>query len=64
MELNATLDSFSPDSENAERLNQSLGDLNQTLRNLEAITRTLSQKPNSIIFAPPVTNDPVPQRKP
>jgi len=62
-ELNATLDAFSPDSQNADSISRSLSDLNQTLRNLESLTRTLSAKPNSIIFAPPVTVDPVPQRK-
>lgn len=61
-ELNATLDSVSPDSPAGDRLNRTLGDLNQTLRNLESLTRTLSDKPNTLIFSPPVSEDPVPQQ--
>jgi len=61
-EINATLDSISPDSPVGDRLNRTLGDLNQTLRNLESLTRTLSDKPNTLIFSPPVSEDPVPQQ--
>lgn len=61
-ELNATLDSISPDSPAGERLNRTLGDLNRTVRNLESLTRKLSDKPNTLIFSPPVTEDPVPQQ--
>ncbi|UCG72823.1 MAG: intermembrane transport protein PqiB [Chromatiales bacterium] len=61
-EINTTLDSISPDSPAGDRLNRTLGDLNQTLRNLESLTRTLSDKPNTLIFSPPVSEDPVPQQ--
>lgn len=61
-ELNATLDSISPDSPAGERLNRTLGDLSQAVRNLESLTRTLSDKPNTLIFSPPVSEDPVPQQ--
>lgn len=60
--LNATLDSVSPDSPTADRLNQALVDLNQTLRNVETLTRKLSDKPNSLIFSPPTGEDPVPKK--
>jgi paraquat-inducible protein B len=62
-ELNATLDDLSPDSETGERLNRLLGELNQTMRNIESLTRTLSSKPNAIIFAPPTTEDPEPVKR-
>ena len=62
-ELNATLDSFSPDSQNGEQLNRSLSELNRTLRNIDELTRTLSEKPNSIIFSSPVEKDLVPEKK-
>jgi paraquat-inducible protein B len=62
-ELNATLDDLSPDSESGERLNRLLGELNQTMRNVESLTRTLASKPNAIIFAPPTSEDPVPAKR-
>jgi len=61
--LNATLDSIAPDSPTADRLNQALVDLNQTLRNIETLTRKLSDKPNSLIFSAPTGEDPVPQQR-
>ena len=61
-ELNATLDSISPDSPAGARIERTLADLNRTLRNLESLTRTLSDKPNTLIFSPPVAEDPVPQQ--
>lgn len=59
--LDAVLDSVSPDSPTADRLNRALNDLNRTLSNVESLTRKLSDKPNSLIFSPPVGEDPVPQ---
>lgn len=61
-DINATLDSISPDSPAGDRLSRTLGDLNETLRNLESLTRKLSEKPNTLIFSPPVSEDPVPQQ--
>ena len=61
-ELNATLDSISPDSRTGDRLNRTLADLNQTLRNIESLTRRLADRPNSLIFPQPVSQDPVPQQ--
>ncbi|MGI9290309.1 MAG: intermembrane transport protein PqiB [Gammaproteobacteria bacterium] len=60
-ELSATLDSVSPDSDNGTQVNQSLQELNRTLRNIDMLTRQLAEKPNSIIFSPPVQEDPVPE---
>lgn len=62
-ELNSLLDGLSPDSESGERLHRLLGDLNQTMHNLESLTRTLSAKPNAIIFAPATPEDPEPVKR-
>jgi paraquat-inducible protein B len=63
LETNRILDSLSPDSLAAERLNRSLAELTQVLRNLESVTRTLADKPSAVIFSPPATKDPVPQKR-
>ena len=60
-ELRRTLDGFSPDSAAGESLNNSLFELNQALRNLEELTRTLSAKPNSLIFPGESPADPIPE---
>ena len=60
-ELRQTLDGFSPDSAAGESLNNSLFELNQALRNLEELTRTLSAKPNSLIFPGESPADPIPE---
>ena len=61
--LNAALDSIGPDSPTADRLNQALVDFNQTLRNVETLTRKLSDKPNSLIFSTPEGEDPMPKQR-
>ena len=61
-ELNTTLDTFSPDSESGESLGRSIEQLNRTLQRLEELTRQLSDKPNTILFSPPVDEDPVPRK--
>ena len=63
-ELATTLDAISPDSEGGERLQRMLGELSQTLRNIESLTRTLAEKPNTIIFSPPAAEDPDVQKRP
>jgi len=63
-ELQTTLDDLSPDSESGERLNRLLGELNETLRNVDELVRTLSNQPSSILFPPPAIEDPVPQKGP
>jgi paraquat-inducible protein B len=60
-ELRQTLDGFSPDSAAGESLSNSLFELNQALRNLEELTRTLSAKPNSLIFPGESPADPIPE---
>jgi paraquat-inducible protein B len=60
--FNAALDSVGPDSPTADRLDQALIDFNQTLRNIETLTRKLSDKPNSLIFSPPAGEDPMPKQ--
>ena len=63
-ELRQTLDSFSPDSAVGESLGSSVFELNQALRNLEELTRTLSAKPNSLLFPTDSPPDPIPEASP
>ena len=63
VDINGILDSLSPDSPAADQLNQSLAELTQVLRNLESVTRTLADQPSTLIFSPPVPEDPVPQKR-
>jgi len=63
-ELATTLDAISPDSEGGERLQRMLGELSRTLHNIESLTRTLAEKPNTIIFSPPAAEDPDVQKRP
>jgi paraquat-inducible protein B len=63
-ELRQTLDGFSPDSAVGESLGSSVFELNQALRNLEELTRTLSAKPNSLLFPNDSPPDPIPEASP
>ena len=63
LELNGILDSVSPDSTTAKQLNNSLQELTQVLRNLESVTRTLSDQPSTLIFSQPIPEDPVPTKR-
>jgi paraquat-inducible protein B len=63
-ELRQTLDGFSPDSAVGESLGSSVFELNQALRNLEELTRTLSAKPNSLLFPTDSPPDPIPEASP
>jgi paraquat-inducible protein B len=63
-ELRQTLEGFSPDSAVGESLGSSMFELNQALRNLEELTRTLSAKPNSLLFPTDSPPDPIPEASP
>jgi paraquat-inducible protein B len=63
-ELRQTLNGFSPDSAVGESLGSSVFELNQALRNLEELTRTLSAKPNSLLFPTDSPPDPIPEASP
>ncbi len=62
-ELRQTLDGLSPDSELYENVNSSMRQLNRTLNNIEALTRTLSGQPNAAIMGSKLPPDPEPKAK-
>ena len=62
-ELRETLDGLSPDSELYENINSSMRQLNRTLNNLEALTRTLSGQPNAAIMGSNMPPDPEPEAR-
>jgi paraquat-inducible protein B len=63
-ELRKALASLSPDSAVGQSLSNSVFELNRTLRNLEELTRTLSEKPNSLVFPTEIPADPIPEARP
>jgi len=63
-ELRQTVDGFSPDSAVGGSLGNSVFELNQALRNLEELTRTLNAKPNSLLFPTDSPPDPIPEASP
>jgi paraquat-inducible protein B len=63
-ELRKTLSAISPDTALGQSLSDSVFELNRTLRNLEELTRTLSEKPNSLVFPTESTADPIPEANP
>lgn len=63
-ELRKALGSLSPDSAMGQSLGSSVHELNRTLRNLEELTRTLSDKPSSLIFPTKIPADPIPEASP
>jgi len=63
-ELRKTLSAISPDTALGQSLSDSVFELNRTLRNLEELTRTLSEKPNSLVFPTESPADPIPEASP
>jgi len=63
-ELRQTLSTLSPDSPMGQSISNSVFELNRTLRNLEELTRTLSEKPNSLVFPTDFPADPIPEANP
>ena len=62
-ELRQTLDGLSPDSELYQNVNGSMRQLNRTLNNVEALTRTLSGQPNAAVMGSKLPPDPIPEAK-
>lgn len=69
-ELNATLadlrkslDALAPQSELYQGINSSLLRLNNTLGNLDQLTRTLAAQPSAVVLPAPATPDPLPEIK-
>ncbi|MEM1155986.1 MAG: intermembrane transport protein PqiB [Pseudomonadota bacterium] len=60
-EIRAAVSAIAPDSAGGQSLNEAILELNRTLRNLEQFTRTLSAKPNSLIFSSDVPADTIPE---
>ncbi len=60
-ELEATVGSFSQGSEFYDNTSSALVELTQTLQSLRALTRTVEEKPNSLIFS--TTHEPDPEPK-
>ena len=60
-QLRVTLEGFSADSPLYEDLNRSVSELDETLRGLQALSRTLDQKPNSLVFGGDRAKDPEPK---
>lgn len=56
-ELQSVLKGISPDSNMYQDLNESIQQLNATMRNIEELTYTIDTKPNSIIFSKPKQDD-------
>lgn len=56
-ELKVTLKGLSPDSALYQDLNDSIEQLNATMRNIEQLTYTINTKPNSLIFSKPKQQD-------
>ncbi|MCB1696213.1 MAG: intermembrane transport protein PqiB [Halioglobus sp.] len=64
VELRKALAGLSPDSAVGQSLGNSVFELNRTLRNLEELTRTLSEQPNSLVFPTTLPADPIPEASP
>lgn len=62
-ELRKLLRSYSPGSPGYESINSSLLQLNRTLNNFRAITDTLADQPNKIVFPADPADDPIPEAK-
>lgn len=60
-ELQRTLNSFSDGSPMYERINRTLVELNQTLKSVDELARTLEDQPSSLIFSIPREPDPEPR---
>jgi paraquat-inducible protein B len=56
-ELKIVLEGLAPGSEMYQELNNSMDQLNSTLRNIESITHSVDTKPSSLIFSKPKRPD-------
>ena len=60
-ELSNVLEGFSSGSGAYQSINSSLLRLNRTLGNVESLSRTLTEKPNAVVFPSRTAPDPVPE---
>ena len=60
-ELSNVLEGFSSSSGAYQSINSSLLRLNRTLGNVESLSRTLTEKPNAVVFPSRTAPDPVPE---
>jgi len=60
-ELQSTLNGFSTGSSGYRQLNDTLKQLEALMRDLQPVAKTLSEKPNALIFDREVQTDPVPR---
>ena len=60
-ELSNVLEGFSSGSGAYQSINSSLLRLNRTLGNIESLSRTLTEKPNAVVFPSKSAPDPVPE---
>ena len=60
-ELSSVLEGFSSGSGAYQSINSSLLRLNRTLGNMESLSRTLTEKPNAVVFPSRPAPDPVPE---
>lgn len=63
-DLQQTLAAYQQGAPVYEQLGESLQHLNRILRSLEPLMKTLSKKPNALIFGAPEGQDPIPQAAP
>jgi paraquat-inducible protein B len=60
-ELRVTLKGVAPGSDLHRNLNSTLGELNRIMINVEVLTRTLSDQPNSLLVPVGLPADPIPE---
>tara|TARA_R110001592_G_scaffold337300_1_gene623675 strand:+ start:291355 stop:292992 length:1638 start_codon:yes stop_codon:yes gene_type:complete len=63
-ELRQAVSGVSSESAVGQSLSSSIFELNRALKNLEELTRTLSAKPNALIFPTDIPADPIPEARP
>lgn len=63
-QLRDTLQGFSPDSQGYNELTDTLSRLEQLMRDVQPVVRTLSDQPNALIFNKKLPQDPQPRAKP
>lgn len=62
-QLRRTLAQLAPEAAAGQSLSSSINELNQTLHNLEGLTRTLSDNPNALVLPTNFPDDPQPEAK-
>ncbi|MEM9742491.1 MAG: intermembrane transport protein PqiB [Pseudomonadota bacterium] len=63
-QLNRVMDGYAPDATVYQNLNGTLAQLNETVSNLNALTATLAEQPNALIFSAKQAVDPIPKASP